>query len=61
MGIGSLIVFVFLLPFYFLPAIIAIIRGKTNKVAIIVLNILVGWTFIGWVIALVWSLMKDKK
>ena len=42
---------------YFLPTLIGI--SKRNGCAIFVLNLLLGWTFVGWVIALVWSLTKD--
>lgn len=45
--------------FYFLPAIIAFVRSKRDAGAILVLNFLLGWTAIGWVIALVWSLRQD--
>lgn len=41
---------------YFVPSIIAVIRHHHNKLPIIVLNILLGWTFLGWVASLVWSL-----
>ena len=41
---------------YFLPSIIALARGHQNALAIFVLNLLLGWTFLGWVAALVWSL-----
>jgi Superinfection immunity protein len=44
---------------YFLPAIIAFARSKRDSAAILVLNILLGWTAIGWVIALVWALRRD--
>ena len=53
------IVFVIVFGIYFLPAIIAISNNRKNKVAITVLNIFLGWTFIGWVGSLVWALMKD--
>jgi Superinfection immunity protein len=43
------------LLFYFLPAFIAIMRGHQNAAAICVLNLLLGWTFLGWTVALVWS------
>src|SRR5271170_4047160 len=43
---------------YFLPSFIG--WNKRNSGAIIALNILLGWTFIGWVVALVWSLTADK-
>ena len=38
---------------YMLPWAIAVSRGKTNSTGIFLLNALLGWTFIGWVIALV--------
>jgi Superinfection immunity protein len=44
---------------YFLPAIIAFAREKGDAVSILVLNLLLGWTAIGWVIALVWALRQD--
>jgi Superinfection immunity protein len=33
---------------------------KKNWVAIFALNLLLGWTVVGWVIALVWALTKDQ-
>jgi len=44
---------------YFLPAIVAFTRSKRDAVSILVLNLLLGWTAIGWVIALVWALRQD--
>jgi len=44
---------------YFLPAIIAFARSKRDSAAILILNLLLGWTAIGWVIALVWSIKTD--
>ncbi|HEY7352110.1 MAG TPA: superinfection immunity protein, partial [Terriglobales bacterium] len=44
---------------YFLPAIIAFARSKRDAVSILVLNIFLGWTMIGWVVALVWALKQD--
>jgi len=40
---------------YFLPALIAAARSHHNATAIALLNLFLGWTFAGWVIALVWS------
>ncbi|HTZ96984.1 MAG TPA: superinfection immunity protein [Terriglobales bacterium] len=58
--------FAFFLPFfgfgfvlYFLPAIIAFARSKRDAVSILVLNFFLGWTAVGWVIALVWALKQD--
>jgi hypothetical protein len=44
---------------YFLPAIIAFARSKRDAVSILVLNFFLGWTAIGWVVALVWALKQD--
>ncbi len=43
------------LALYFLPTIIAAARHAKNLVGILLLNIFVGWTGIGWVATLVWS------
>ena len=50
-----LIVFPALVAMAFLPSIIAFARRHQNRAAILVLNIFLGWTFVGWVIALVWA------
>ena len=41
---------------YFVPSYIAYRRKHKNRVAILVLNIFLGWSLIGWIVALVWSL-----
>ncbi len=46
---------------YFIPTVIAVRKQHTNKTAIILLNVFLGWTFIGWVVALIWSVMKKDK
>ena len=46
---------VLLFGIYFLPSLIALIR-RHNLPAVAALNVLLGWTFVGWVVALVWSL-----
>ena len=48
-------------PVYFVPTIVAIVRHAKQKLGIILLNILAGWTFIGWIIALIWAATADKK
>jgi len=55
----SLFIFAICVCFYFVPAIVAYHRRKKDWVAIGVLNLLLGWTFVGWVIALVWALKND--
>jgi hypothetical protein len=39
---------------YFLPSILA--HHKRNAGAIFVLNLLTGWTVVGWIIAFIWAL-----
>lgn len=40
---------------YFTPTIIALKRKHHNLGAVIALNTVLGWTFIGWIIAFIWS------
>ncbi len=46
------------LTLYFIPAYIG--RNNRNSGAILVLNIFLGWTLLGWVAALVWALTVEK-
>jgi hypothetical protein len=46
-------------PIYFIPAIVAHTSRHKNFTAICALNFFLGWTFLGWVIALVWALKRD--
>ena len=43
---------------YFLPSLIAFAREHKNKLAIFLLNLLLGWTVLGWVSSLVWSVTR---
>lgn len=43
---------------YFLPTLIAFIRHHKNSLAVFLLNLLLGWTGLGWIVSLVWSVMK---
>ncbi len=45
------------LAIYFLPTIIAVARKKSNLLLIVLLNIFLGWTVIGWVVALILALV----
>lgn len=42
---------------YFIPAIAG--KDKRNSGSIFLLNLLAGWTVIGWVAALIWAVSKD--
>ncbi len=45
---------------YFLPTVVARGNRKLDAGAIFVLNLLTGWTFVGWVVALVWACKHDR-
>jgi hypothetical protein len=51
LAVGAL----FALALFFLPTLVARSRSHPNTTAIFLVNLLVGWTFIGWVVALVWA------
>ncbi len=38
---------------YFVPTYVA--KGKPHFTQVFILNLFLGWTFLGWVIALVWA------
>jgi hypothetical protein len=44
---------------YFLPSIVALARQKRDLVSILLLNFFLGWTAIGWVVALIWAVKVD--
>lgn len=62
-SVWSYAIFVFPVFFviYFLPTIISICRDSTKKGAVICVNILLGWTLVGWAISLVMALSYERK
>jgi len=48
--------FFFFLALYFLPTLIASGRHLHNRAPIAVFNLFLGWTFIGWLAALIWAI-----
>jgi hypothetical protein len=44
---------------YFLPSIIALARSKRDILAIFLLNFFLGWSVIGWIVALIWAAKND--
>ena len=47
-----------LILLYFLPSIIAINKKNKNIVTIIIINLFLGWTVIGWIFTLIWVIKK---
>jgi hypothetical protein len=44
---------------YFLPTLIA--SKHRNVMSIALLNLFLGWTFVGWVVAIIWAVSQEKK
>ena len=40
---------------YFLPSIVAFSRNVTTALGVVVVNLFLGWTLLGWVVALAWA------
>jgi hypothetical protein len=55
--VAGFLLFVVCIPIYFLPAING--RKKRNSFAIFALNVLLGWTVLGWIALLIWALPSD--
>ncbi len=63
-AIGSIMAIlstVIVLGLYFIPAIVARRRDHHQRLAIFFLNLLLGWTLLGWIIALIWSLTAVRR
>ncbi len=54
MGIALLLAILFV-P-YWIPTIVAFGRKHPSRGGVLALNLLVGWTFVGWVASLAWAL-----
>ena len=50
-----------LLILYEFPAIVAYKRDHRRFLAILLLNILLGWTILGWIGAFIWSCASESK
>lgn len=59
-GIMTAIIVIVGIIIYLIPTFVAYKRKHTYKVAIILLNIFLGWTFIGWVGTLIWAFIDNN-
>jgi hypothetical protein len=57
---GMTIAALCLIP-YFLPTIIAAMRSHPSAGAIFAVNLFLGWTFIGWVLCLIWAASDSSR
>jgi len=56
---AAMFTLLFLTLLYFLPAILG--RDKADATGIFLLNLLLGWTLIGWVVAFLWAISSDRR
>ena len=47
------------IPVYFLPTIVAVSRKMKNIAPIVIVNLLLGWTVIGWIVAFWWAILAE--
>lgn len=59
-GLG-IVAFLLLLLLYFMPAAVAHSRKHNNYVSIFLVNLMLGWTVVGWAIALIWAHSDNTK
>ena len=68
MGMGISIAFSFwvflmtcIIGMYFLPTIVAVVAHRRNAVLVAIVNTLLGWSFVGWIVALVMAVTRDPQ
>lgn len=55
---GAVALLLILVPLYFLPTIVAYRRDVPSFGSVLVIDLFLGWTFIGWVVAFAMA-MRD--
>lgn len=56
----GLIIVVLVLGFYFLPVVIAWQNDHNSLVTIFVVDLLFGWTILGWLACVIWACLPKK-
>jgi hypothetical protein len=59
-GVAALFMVGIGLLLYFFPTLIAVLRKHASALAIFAFNLFFGWTGLGWVAALIWSLTSPS-
>ena len=61
-GFEALLMVAFIVGFgiYVLPTLLAWGMGSPQRMAITLLDVLLGWTVIGWIAALIWAIMSGN-
>ncbi len=50
-----------LLALYFVPSFVAWRRTAKATAGVVIVNVFLGWTFIGWVVALAWAAIGEPR
>ncbi len=58
---GTGIILLVSLVVYFVPCFIALVRDHEQKGWIIMICLFTGWTGIGWLVALAWSFLSQRR
>lgn len=59
LGLGA-ILWLILMAVYFIPTFVAFGTKHPHRAPVLVLNIFLGWTVVGWVGALIWAMIKPS-
>ncbi len=61
-GFVALLMVAFIVGFgiYALPALLAWSMGSPHRMAITLVDLLLGWTILGWIAALIWAVMSGN-
>ena len=46
---------------YFMPAIMAFNDKHPNRVAILLFNLFLGWTLLGWIVVMIWVATASRR
>jgi hypothetical protein len=58
LGTNVIVSFLFV---YFIPTMVALARDKSEMAAILLLNLFIGWTFIGWFVTLALACANNNR
>ena len=53
--VAGIAIEVALIAGYFLPTIVAFARKRPNRVPLAIINVVCGWTIVGWFACLAWA------
>lgn len=53
--------FIICLTLYMLPGIAAAVRQHHQKNPIFLVNLFLGWTIIGWIVAMIWAVSAKRR